>query len=52
MSQSLQSVVGFAELAKQMQKRSAKKGFDFTLMVMGRSIAKSVLFFVHIAHVR
>eukprot|EP00117_Sycon_ciliatum_P037014 scpid80338/ scgid27768/ Septin-2; Vascular endothelial cell specific protein 11 len=40
----LQSVVGFAELAKQMQKRSAKKGFDFTLMVVGESgLGKSTM---------
>jgi len=54
-SPELPGYVGFANLPNQVHRKSVKKGFEFTLMVVGESRQKAVEFslsFIHSLHRR
>ena len=38
----MEGYVGFANLPNQVYRRSVKRGFEFTLMVVGKSISQSI----------
>ena len=42
----LEGYVGFASLPNQVYRKSVKRGFEFTLMVVGKTILRSHLHFL------